>query len=302
VKNKALKLPRGLAGVPVGGVETEIDARWPMAYAAGLGDTDPAYLDTLRPGGIVAHPVFPVCYEWPLAVESRARQLGEEIARRGVHATHDLVLHRRVRPGDRLRTTAAVVAVAPRRAGAYVLTRYATVDGDGAPVSVTDYGSVYLGVACDPEGQLPPAPTASAGERERADTWTAEVPISATLAHVYTECARIWNPIHTDPEMARRAGLPAILLHGTATLALSVSAALAREPRGAETPVARVVCRFTGMVGLPSRLTVTGSGSARAGDGTAIVTFRATTPDGRAALSDGWLAVGPSDPIPRSPR
>jgi acyl dehydratase len=301
VKNNGVKLPRGLAGVPVGGVETEIDARWPMAYAAGLGDTDPAYLDTLRPGGIVAHPLFPVCYEWPLAVESRARQLGEEIALRGVHATHDLVLHRRVRPGDRLRTTAAVVAVAPRRAGAYVLTRYATVDADGAPVSVTDYGSVYLGVACDPEGNLPATPNASGGEPEGADTWTAEVPIPATLAHVYTECARIWNPIHTDPAVARRAGLSAILLHGTATLALAVSAALARESRGAETPVARVACRFTGMVSLPSCLTVTGR-SARAGDGTAIVTFRATTPDGRAALSDGWLAVGPSDPTPRSPR
>jgi acyl dehydratase len=301
VKNNELKLPRGLAGVPVGGVETEIDARWPMAYAAGLGDTDPAYLDTLRPGGIVAHPLFPVCYEWPLAVESRARQLGEEIALRGVHATHDLVLHRRVRPGDRLRTTAAVVAVAPRRAGAYVLTRFATVDADGAPVSVTDYGSVYLGVACDPEGDLPAATNASGDELGGADPWTAEVPIPATLAHVYTECARIWNPIHTDPAVARRAGLSAILLHGTATLALSISAALARESRGAETPVARVACRFTGMVSLPSRLTVTGR-SARDGDGTAIVTFRATTPDGRAALSDGWLAVGPSDPIPRSPR
>ena len=118
---------------------------------------------------------------------------------------------------------------------------------------------------------------------------------------MYTECARIWNPIHTDPAVARRAGLPAILLHGTATLALAVSAALAREPRGAETPVTRIACRFTGMVSLPSRLTVTGR-SVRAGDGTAIVTFRATTPDGRAALSDGWLAVGPSDSSPRSPR
>jgi len=301
VRNNVLKLPRRLAGVPVGGVETEIDARWPMAYAAGLGDTDPAYLDTLRPGGIVAHPLFPVCYEWPLAVESRARQLGEEIALRGVHATHDLVLHRRVRPGDRLRTTASVVAVAPRRAGAYVLTRYATVDADGAPVSVTDYGSVYLGVACDPEGDLPPAPSCSDAEPEGADTWTTEVPIPATLAHVYTECARIWNPIHTDPAVARQAGLAAILLHGTATLALAVSAALAREPRGAETPVARIRCRFTGMVSLPSRLTVTG-GAARAADGTRVATFRAFTPDGRTALSDGSLAVGSDDPRPRSPR
>jgi len=301
VKTNTLKLPCGLVGTPVGEIETDIDARWPMAYAAGLGDADPAYLDTLRPGGIVAHPLFPVCYEWPLAVESRARQLGDEIALRSVHATHDVTIHRRARPGDRLRTTAAVVAVAPRRAGAYVLTRYATVDVDGAPVSATDYGSVYLGVACDPEGELPRAPEASGDEAAGADAWTAEVPIPATLAHVYTECARIWNPIHTDPAVARQAGLSAILLHGTATLALAVSAALAREPRGAETPVARIACRFTGMVSLPSRLTVTGR-AARAGDGGNRATFRAATPDGRAVLSGGWLDVGPSEPAPRSPR
>ena len=109
----------------------------------------------------------------------------------------------------------------------------------------------------------PAAPNASGDEPEGSDSWTAEVPIPATLAHVYTECARIWNPIHTDPAVAREAGLSAILLHGTATLALAISAALAREARGAETPVARIACRFTGMVNLPSRLTVTGR-SARA--------------------------------------
>jgi acyl dehydratase len=296
-----LKLAGGLVGVPVGEIETEIDARWPMAYAAGLGDTDPVYLDTLRPGGIVAHPLFPACYEWPLAVESRARQLGEAIALRGVHATHDVVIHRRVRPGDRLRTSASVVAVAPRRAGAYVLTRYTTVDVNGGPVSVTDYGSVYLGVTCDAEGDLPAASSRSGGEAEGAEAWSAEIPIPATLAHVYTECARIWNPIHTDPAVARQAGLSAILLHGTATLALAVSAALAREARGAEAPVARIACRFTGMVSLPSRLTVTGR-TVRATNGARMATFRATTPDGRAALSDGCLAVAPSNPGPRSPR
>ena len=49
------------------------------------------------------------------------------------------------------------------------------------------------------------------------------MPVSATAAHVYTEGARIWNPIHTDAAVAARAGLPGIILHGTATLALAVS-------------------------------------------------------------------------------
>lgn len=283
-----MKIPVGLVGTTVGPLTQEIDARWMMAYAAGLGETDPAYLDTLRPGGLVPHPLFPVSYEWPLAVESRACQLGDEIALRGVHATHDLTLHRAPRDGDRLTTTAAVLAVAPRRAGAYVLTRYETRDARGERVSTTDYGSVYLGVECEPEGRLPAPPWGSEeGEGNLAPEWTDEIPIAATLAHVYSECARIWNPIHTDPAVARRAGLPAIILHGTATLALSVSAALRYAPGGAATCVRRLGGRFTGMVPMPSRLRV--EGAAAGGDAPpGAVRLRATTPDRRTALV-AWM-------------
>ena len=42
-----------------------------MAYAAALGDVHAEYLDTTRPEGVIGHPIFPVCYEWPLAVELR---------------------------------------------------------------------------------------------------------------------------------------------------------------------------------------------------------------------------------------
>src|SRR5204863_6508087 len=81
------------------------------------------------------------------------------------------------------------------------------------------------------------------------------IDVAATAAHVYTECARIWNPIHTDVAYARAAGLPGIILHGTATLALTVSKLLARydvEPRA----VRRVRCRFSGMVLMPATLEV----------------------------------------------
>jgi acyl dehydratase len=282
-----MKIPRGLVGATAGPLTQEIDARWLMAYAAGLGETDPAYLDTLRPGGVAPHPLFPVCYEWPLAVESRARQLGDEVALRGVHATHDLTLHRPVRAGDRLTTTAAVIAVAPRRAGAYVLTRYETRDAAGERVSTTDYGSVFLGVACDPEGVIPspPHPALSPAGGEGVVEWTEEIPIAATLAHVYSECARIWNPIHTDPEVAKRAGLPRIILHGTATLALAISAGMRRAgPVGPR--ITRIAGRFTGMVPLPSRLRVEGRRDAGA---PGVLRFRATTPDGTLALDGGYL-------------
>ena len=154
-----MKLPVGHVGTTVGPRVQEIDARWLMAYAASLGDTTPEYLDTTRPEGVISHPLFPVCYEWPLAVELRDA-MPQAIAVRSVHATHDLRLHRRVRPGDRLSTTATVVSMEPRGPGAYVVTRFQTTDAVGRHVSTTDYGSIYRGVECERAG-LPSGPEES---------------------------------------------------------------------------------------------------------------------------------------------
>ena len=92
-----MTLPRlspALVGLEVGPLVQAIDARWLMAYAAGLGETAGGYYDTTRAGGPGAHPLFPVCYEWPAALALRAKLLDDAMAARGVHHTHRLVLHR----------------------------------------------------------------------------------------------------------------------------------------------------------------------------------------------------------------
>jgi MaoC like domain len=86
------------------------------------------------------------------------------------------------------------------------------------------------------------------------------VDVGRHAALVYTECARIWNPIHTDLAVARAAGLVAPILHGTATLALAVSRVVTRDLQGQPLAVAEVSARFTAMVPMPATLRV------RAGD------------------------------------
>jgi hypothetical protein len=54
-----MPLDTSSVGITAGPVATEIDARWTMAYAAGIDDTAACYLDTRRPEGFVAQPVFP---------------------------------------------------------------------------------------------------------------------------------------------------------------------------------------------------------------------------------------------------
>ncbi len=198
-----MNISAGILGTTVGPRVHDIDARWLMAYAGALGETAPEYLDTTRAGGLLAHPLFPVCYEWPLAVDLRAKTLTDEIALRGVHATHDLTLHRRPRSDDRLSTTATITGVEPRPPGAYVVTRFETLDADGRPVTTTDYGSLYLGVECEshphpgplPERERESNPLFPVDDRRGPD-WAADVPIPCLY--------RVRANLESDPYRPRR--------------------------------------------------------------------------------------------------
>jgi acyl dehydratase len=276
------RLSASLVGSVAGPRVQAIDARWLAAYAAGLGERDPRCYDTLAPEGPRAHPLFSVCYEWPLAVELRERVIGTTLAARSVHLTHDLVIHRPPRAGDTLTTTARVVEVTPHRAGTLIVVALETADAHGAPVSTTRYGSLYRDVHLEgPVRPARPAPTPPP-----AVTWEETIEVAAGAAHVYTECARIWNPIHTDPAAARAAGLPAIILHGTATLALAVSRVVGRELGGESAAVRGVRTRFTGMVPLPSTVVVRGRG--RRDD---HVLFDAVDGAGRSVLTEGVVVT-----------
>jgi acyl dehydratase len=242
----------------------EIDKRWIMAYNAALG--------AVR---ATPHPLFPVCYEWNATRALRISTGLQELNARLVHAQHDLRMQGEIKEGH-LAVSARVIAAEQRRPGTFVTIRLEARGLNGDPVSTTDYGMLYRGVELDGAGRAlerledPPRHTSSL---ERAG----DVPVAATAAHVYTECARIWNPIHTDPEYARQAGLPGIILHGTATLAFSVSKLVERTPK-------RIRCRFAGMVPMPSTLTVHAS---RVGDALA---FETRNERGEAVIERGWIS------------
>lgn len=270
-----MPLDPGLVGRSSPPADTRIDDRWLMAYAAAVGATDPCYLDTRRPDGIVAHPLFPVCVEWVTgqgAMPPGPTGLTPAEAARGVHYRHELVLHHPVRAGT-VRTTSSVVRVGRHRAGALMTTR---ID---APAWTTWTTALFRDV--DVAAPLDPVTAAPSTSGVVA---TASVPIPANAAHVYTECARIWNPIHTDAAVAHAAGLPGTILHGTATLAMAVTAIQTLFAIPPER-VAGIAGQFGAMVLMPNRLTVRVYDSLR---------FDVLTADGRPAIRDGRLTIHPA--------
>jgi len=83
-----------------------------------------------------------------------------------------------------------------------------------------------------------------------------EVAVDRFAAHTYSECARIWNPIHTDSAHAAEHGLPGIILHGTATAARALTIVVNGKLDGDPTRVTGMSCRFTSMVLMPNTLAI----------------------------------------------
>jgi acyl dehydratase len=263
-----------------------------MAFAASLGDYFPCYLDTRLPTGIVAHPLFAVCFEWPAAgsIRHKARaSLSQDEAVRGVHATHHTIVHRLVHPPEHLITTAELIGVERRKPGAYEVAKFDTVDDKGIPVCTTYYGSLYREVEVkgpDRPAEVPALPTPTRpGPRNET-----RVPISAGAAHIYTECARIWNPIHTDLAIAAKAGLPGLILHGTATLAMAVSRIIEAEGGGDPARVAQIYGRFGAMVLMPSEVLVRIDSREKCDGGDAVF-FEVVSAEGGRAIRNGLVVL-----------
>jgi acyl dehydratase len=277
-----VKLASRIVGAQAPAVEQTLDTRWIMAYSAALGETDASCYDTTRED-LPVHPVFPVCYEWePLQPVRNLPEL-EPIYPRLVHAQHAVTIHRPLRAGETVRTAARIVAALARSPGAFVVFRCETRGAGGDLAVVSDYGYLYRGVALE-GGDARVADIADPAPFAGALAPVGEIPVPATAAHIYTECARIFNPIHTDIAYAKAAGLPGIILHGSATLALAVSRAL-RVHDVEWRRVRELSCRFSGMVLMPSTLRVLAARDGRQ------IAFETTHAQGESVISRGRLLL-----------
>ena len=276
-----MKIPSRIVGAEAPALEQVLEPRWVMAYSAGLGESDPRCYDTEH--DLPVHPVFPVCLEWqPLQPVRNLPELKPVYARL-VHAQHAVTFHRPLRAGETVRTTARLVAALSRGPGAFIVFRCETRDARGELAVTSDYGYLYRGVALEGADRQLAEPVEPRGGEATLES-LGEIPVAANAAHVYTECARIFNPIHTDVAYARAAGLPGIILHGTATLALSVSRALRRHDIDWQR-VRGVSCRFSGMVLMPSVLALH---AARSGD---AIAFETASANGERVITRGRLLL-----------
>jgi acyl dehydratase len=238
-------------GQEIGPYAFEITTRSALAYAAGLGETADVYFDDARPEGIIAPPMMVIPLEWPASRDLRetpAFGATDEERQRVVHAEQDTQIHQPLRPGMRVKSTGRLVAVKRVKPGALTISRLSLETTDGDPIATSYSTAIYRGVDIDGDDCIEDQPPAWP-EQQPSGAW-AEKPVSIArqLPHIYTECADIWSPIHTERAVALGAGLPDIILHGTCTLALAIKELVIERSGGDPLLLKRFACRFTGMV------------------------------------------------------
>lgn len=266
-----------------------VETRQLLAYAAGIDQVFPACFDDA--GDIVGAPQFCVSLEWPLVNNVRddgLLKLRPEETVRGVHVIQDSHFHAPIRPGDDVETSGQIVEIRRAKAGAFVCYRLVTTRiADGAPLVTSYNAGIFRDVGVTAESAAldrpPPRPPLDAPFSE-TDTHTA-IYIGKTLPHVYSECADIWNPIHTERRAARAAGLKDIILHGTATWALAGRELMRLYTDEQPARLKRLYGRFTGQVFTDTHI------SLRHRQSDNVIHFDVIDAAGKVAIRDGLAVV-----------
>jgi len=234
---------------------TEITQRQINNYAAAVGDTNPFYLDDERKEGLIAPPTMASAVTWPII-----QNLGDyvdlgyppEALFQLVHYSEQLTIHRPIRVDDKLSITGEVAAVLPRKSGTHVVFKLPALDKTGAPVFTEYIGGLLRGVECPDGGRgeenIPALPEMPKEAKLSAPAWEVSLPVTRQDCYIYEGCADVPFPIHTSPAFARGIGLPGIIYHGMATLALAVRELTNRELSADPSSISALCCYFRGMV------------------------------------------------------
>jgi acyl dehydratase len=227
-------------------VEQTYSERDSMLYALGLGyGSDPMNASDLS-----------FVYEKDLrAVPSQCLVLGypgfwaQEPAleidwKKLLHGEQRMELHDTLPPAGRVRGEFSIDAVEDKgkEKGAVVYQSKTLFDVASGKKIATTRSTLFLrgDGGCGSFGTAPPQPTAIEGEPTQRITH-ATFPQSALIYRLSGD----YNPLHSDPEIARAAGFDRPILHGLCTFGVTVRAAIDALAQGDSARIASVEARFS---------------------------------------------------------
>jgi len=270
---------------------TLLDSRTTMAYASSINDANPRYFDDLSERGLMVHPAIAFSLQWA----SRFRpdqKIDPRVAAFGVHASTDLRIYRPFRAGEAVTTQGKLIQKRQISPGVYNIEKYKMVSSSGELIAELYYNGITRGGKLEGADAIvenePELPQIEVFEPE--SLWRREILVGLHAGQQYTECAQIYNPIHTEPSVARAAGLPDIILHGSATKAMALMTVVDECLGGDAERVTRLTGQLRGMVLMDSSIAVECLAHEAIGDEVRIA-FRVLNDKGEPAISNGVVCA-----------
>jgi acyl dehydratase len=219
-----------------------------ILYALGVGlgadPCDPADLPYLLEDRLQALPTFAATLS-SLGMWIQAPQFGVDFTKL-VHYEQAATFHAPLPPEGEIVSRARVVSVTDRGDGRGAVV---VVERDIRDATVeANYCTLQQTLLLRGDGGFggPPPSRASSITPEREPDAQARFPIDPRAALIY-RLSGDWNPLHADPEAAKRGGFDRPILHGLASYAVA-GVAVARACGLSPSQVSTLSCRFTGAV------------------------------------------------------
>jgi acyl dehydratase len=219
-----------------------------ILYALGVGlgvdPIDPADLPFLLEDRLTVLPTFAVTLGSP-GMWIRAPEFAVDFAKL-VHYEQAATFHAPLPPEGKAVSRARVLSVTDRgkERGAIVVLERAIGDPDGDRGYCTLRQTLLLRGDGGFGGEPPPRQPSIIPERE--PDAIATVGVDPRTALIY-RLSGDWNPLHADPEAAKRAGFEGPILHGLASYAIA-GVAVARALGLSPAALTSLNCRFAGIV------------------------------------------------------
>lgn len=232
---------------------------------------------------VVGGPVFALLPVWGAAGQVSRAVASDDVRPNVVHYEQDLVLHRPLADGMRVRSRATPVALLGRPNGTSLVLRTETRAEDGELVNEQYVTEFFRGVQVD-EGRGERAPD---HRLEANSDPIAEVTylVGEDQTARYAAASGDDFAIHLDDQFARRVGLPGRIVHGLCTMAFAGRAVL--DAAGVDDPraVRRLAVRFSAPLFPGESLTT------RVWDAAGGLGFESVNAQGMPVLKDGRLEL-----------
>jgi acyl dehydratase len=205
------------------------------------------------------------------------------------HGEHDLMVHRPLEPGMRVRVAATVVGVRQRSAGVATVVHVETRGDDEELLNEQYFTSFVSGgrAAVEAGRDAPPhVPPSAVGPVDEVI-----MPVDPDQTRRFAAAADDWDAYTLDEAVAQSMGFPTIIVHGTCTMAFAAGAIVETACAGDSRRLKRFAARLARPLLLVPGQALTTRVWPVSDAGDRVLGFEAIDHEGTPMIKNGWAEV-----------